>query len=112
MDLIRTVSRDISPDSTKDCDCLTELYQEKENQTDQTYAQNVDKDSQTDVDYVAKFESQQAEIDHLKNELEKTVNIFGIQIRKFRFYFCGFFSLCRNRIMIEFTNRIMHSTNS
>lgn len=75
VDLIRTVSRDISPDSSKDCcNCTTESCQEKENQTDETITRKVDKNSQTDKDdYLAKIESQQAEIDQLRNELENTV---------------------------------------
>lgn len=77
MDLIRTVSRDISPDSSKDCcDCTAESCQEKENQTDEIIARNVDKNSQTDDDdYLAKIESQQAEILRLRNELEETVEL-------------------------------------
>lgn len=75
MDLIRTVSRDISPDSSKHCcDCMVESYQEKENQTDETIARNIDKNSQTDKDdCLVKIELQQAEIDRLNNELEQTV---------------------------------------
>lgn len=75
MDLIRTVSRDISPDSSKDCrDCTTDAWQEKEYQTDETIAQNVDKTLQTDEnDYLAKIELQQSKIDQLRNELEQTV---------------------------------------
>lgn len=85
MDLIRTVSRDISPDSSKDCcDCTVESCQEKENQIDERIARNIDKNSQTDKDdFLVKIESQQTEIDQLRNELEKTVKFIRNQISKF-----------------------------
>lgn len=70
MDLIRTVSRDISPDhSSKECDCFNEFYQEKENQTDDTLNEAID----NHLNYAEKIESQRIEIEHLNNELEKTV---------------------------------------
>lgn len=84
VDLIRTVSRDISPDSSKDCcDCTAESCQQKENQTDDTIARNVDKNSQTDDDeHLVKIESQQVEIDQLRNELERTVELLRNDIPK------------------------------
>lgn len=67
VDLIRTV-RDISPESSK-CDCFTEFYQEKENQTDDELCQSFE----LSHEYARKIETQQAEIDILNAELDKKV---------------------------------------
>lgn len=70
VDLIRTVSRDISPDPTsKDCDCYHDFYQEKENQTDDAMCQSV----AMEQEYDRKYEAQQAEIEMLNAELDKKV---------------------------------------
>lgn len=79
VDLIRTVSRDISPDpSTKDCDCY-DFYQEKENQTDDELCQSIE----SIHEYARKIEAQQAEIEMLNAELDKKVCIsvceYGLQ---------------------------------
>lgn len=67
--MIRTVSRDISPDpSTKDCDCY-DFYQEKENQTDDELCQSIE----SMHEYSRKIEAQQAEIEMLNAELDKKV---------------------------------------
>lgn len=72
VDLIRTVSRDISPDpSSKDCDCYIDFYQEKENQTDDQLCQSID----SMHEYARKIEAQQAEIEMLNTELDKKVCI-------------------------------------
>lgn len=71
VDLIRTVSRDISPDpSTKDCDCY-DFYQEKENQTDDELCQSIE----SIHEHARKIEAQQAEIEMLNAELDKKVCI-------------------------------------
>ncbi|XP_055302935.1 uncharacterized protein LOC129568714 isoform X2 [Sitodiplosis mosellana] len=67
VDLIRTVSRDISPESSKYCDCYNEFYQEKENQTDDAMCQSFEMSHE----YARKIESQQAEIELLNAELDK-----------------------------------------
>lgn len=70
VDLIRTVSRDISPDAaSKDCDCYIDFYQEKENQTDDVMCQSIE----SEHDYASKIEAQQAEIEMLNAELDKKV---------------------------------------
>lgn len=69
VDLIRTVSRDISPDSSKDCDCMSDLYQEKENQTD---AEIIDSHA-NDCNYKDMMRQQQFEIEQLNGELERRV---------------------------------------
>lgn len=68
VDLIRTV-RDISPESSKYCDCYNEFYQEKENQTDDELFELFDSNNE----YTQKIESQQTEIDLLNAELTKKV---------------------------------------
>lgn len=74
VDLIRTVSRDISPDpSTKDCDCY-DFYQEKENQTDDELCQSINS-IESMHEYTRKIEAQQAEIEMLNAELDKKVCI-------------------------------------
>lgn len=71
VDLIRTASRDISPDpSTKDCDCY-DFYQEKENQTDDELCQSIE----SIHEYARKIEAQQAEIEMLNAEIDKKVCI-------------------------------------
>lgn len=69
VDLIRTVSRDISPESSKYCDCYNEFYQEKENQTDDEMCQSFEMSHE----YARKIEAQQAEIELLNAELDKKV---------------------------------------
>lgn len=71
VDLIRTVSRDMSPESSKDCECYNELYQEKENQTDDEFY----KTYEMAQDYAKQIESQQAQIDLLNAELDETVSL-------------------------------------
>lgn len=70
VDLIRTVSRDISPDpASKECDCYIDFYQEKENQTDDELCQSMESMNE----YARKIEAQQAEIELLNAELDKKV---------------------------------------
>lgn len=69
VDLIRTVSRDISPDSSKDCDCMSDFYKEKENQTDAEFNDS----HANDCDYIDKIHQQQSEIEQLNGELERRV---------------------------------------
>lgn len=70
VDLIRTVSRDISPDpASKDCDCYNDFYQEKENQTDDALCQSIELGNE----YARNIEAQQAEIELLNAELDKKV---------------------------------------
>lgn len=71
VDLIRTVSRDISPDTSKDCDCFSDFYHEKENQTDDAMCRS---DDGTQV-YASKIEAQQAEIELLGAALDEKVCI-------------------------------------
>lgn len=81
VDLIRTVSRDISPDTPNECDCLNEFYQEKENQTEDSFTQALD-DLKLDINYPVKLAAQQAEIEQLNNELEQTVfSLFFFSVR-------------------------------
>lgn len=80
--MIRTV-RDISPESSKYCDCYTDFYQEKENQTDDELCQSFE----LSHEYARKIESQQAEIDLLNAELDKKVRLFHIQICDFILFF-------------------------
>lgn len=68
VDLIRTV-RDISPESSKYCDCYNEFYQEKENQTDDELFQSYE----LGHDHARKIEAQQTEIELLNTELSKKV---------------------------------------
>lgn len=63
------MSRDISPESSKYCDCYNEFYQEKENQTDDEMCQSFEMSHE----YARKIESQQAEIELLNAELDKKV---------------------------------------
>lgn len=73
VDLIRNVSRDISPDTTsKECDCFNDFYQEKENQTDDAMCQSDDA-VQT---YASKIEAQQAEIKLLGAALNEKVCVW------------------------------------
>lgn len=70
VDLIRTVSRDISPDTgSKDCECYNDFYLEKENQTDEAMCQSFE----LGHEYARKIEAQQAEIQILNTELHKKV---------------------------------------
>lgn len=79
VDLIRTVSRDISPDTaSKDCDCYNDFYQEKENQTDDAMCQS----TAFEQEYIRKIEAQQTEIEMLNAELDKKVcwtNVLFVQ---------------------------------
>lgn len=92
VDLIRTVSRDISPESTKYCDCYNEFYQEKENQTDDAMCQSIE----FRHDCASKIESQQAEIEHLHTELDKKVGGTVTMTSKLIVYFIFSFNLFIN----------------
>lgn len=70
VDLIRTVSRDISPDSSKDCDCISGFYQEKENQTDEFASSSTTDD---DCNYAEKIRLQQDELYRLNEKLNEMV---------------------------------------
>lgn len=70
VDLIRTV-RDISPESSKYCDCNSDFYQEKENQTDDVFGHSIE----LAREYARKIELQQAELDLLNAEIDEKVCI-------------------------------------
>lgn len=84
VDLIRTVSRDISPDSSKDCDCMSDLYKEKENQTD---AEMLDLHADDHCNHAELMCQQQNEIERLNGELERQVNN-DFSFVCFYFYHC------------------------
>lgn len=107
VDLIRTVSRDISPESSKYCECYNEFYQEKENQTDDEMCQSID----ISHEYARKIELQQTEIELLNAELDRKVSNCDIESSLLLNYLFFFSLFCTGLTFTSFISQLSAREN-